>query len=268
MSGIWSLRILDAFNSMDPPVPPSTIHGEGQSPESIETFPAAVLSRHHRANDRREGVEVTLLTAQKGLRLEEGNDPLHEILAVPHDQDERPVAAASVILPDPSAAEPPHHRVEHLPALRVLGVLADVKFRDELPSEASAWIPLDRNMERSFSVDVAGYVGVEPFLLIDRTRHIVTAHVTTLAVGPDKVSSAGFSVVPAYSQIYRQRGQTTVSRRSKPSSRTALTGEQPDPWEMLHPQDATSRHRGAEPRRRCGRLGETSLLSPGYLLAV
>src|ERR1700739_3828339 len=35
----------------------------------------------------------------------------------------------------------------------------------------------------------------------------------------------------------------TVSRRSEPSSRTALIGEQPNPWEILHPQDATSRHR-------------------------
>ena len=60
----------------------------------------------------------------------------------------------------------------------------------------------------------------------------------------------------------------TVSRRSKPSSRTALMGEQPNPWEMLHPQDATSRHRGAKPPRRYGLLGEMSLLSPGYLLSV
>src|SRR4030088_3343001 len=43
----------------------------------------------------------------------------------------------------------------------------------------------------------------------------------------------------------------TVSRRSEPSSRTALMGEQPNPWERLHPQDATSRHRGAKPCRRC-----------------
>ena len=55
----------------------------------------------------------------------------------------------------------------------------------------------------------------------------------------------------------------TVSRRSEPSSRTALTGEQPDPWDRLQPQDATSRHRGAKPRRRCELLGEISLLSPG-----
>ena len=55
----------------------------------------------------------------------------------------------------------------------------------------------------------------------------------------------------------------TVSRRSEPSSRAALIGEQPNPWDLIQPQDATSRHRGAKPPRRCGRLGEISLLSPG-----
>src|ERR1700752_2320281 len=60
----------------------------------------------------------------------------------------------------------------------------------------------------------------------------------------------------------------TVSRRSKPSSRTALMGEQPNPWDLLQPKDATSRHRGAKPCRRCGLLGKISLLSPGYLLSV
>ena len=53
----------------------------------------------------------------------------------------------------------------------------------------------------------------------------------------------------------------TVSRRSKPSSRTALMGEQPNPWDLLQPQDAMSRHRGAKPPRRCELLGEISLLS-------
>src|ERR1700754_2040362 len=60
----------------------------------------------------------------------------------------------------------------------------------------------------------------------------------------------------------------TVSRRSEPSSRTALMGEQPNPWDLLRPQDATSRHRGAKPCRRYGLLGRISLLSPGYLLSV
>ena len=60
----------------------------------------------------------------------------------------------------------------------------------------------------------------------------------------------------------------TVSRRSKPSSRTALIGEQPNPWDLLQPQDAMSRHRGAKLPRRCELLGEISLLSPAYLLTV
>ena len=59
-----------------------------------------------------------------------------------------------------------------------------------------------------------------------------------------------------------------VSRRSEPSSRTALMGEQPNPWDLVQPQDAMSRHRGAKPPRRCGLLGEISLLSPGYHLSV
>src|SRR5699024_9501219 len=55
----------------------------------------------------------------------------------------------------------------------------------------------------------------------------------------------------------------TVSRRSEPSSRTALMGKQPNPWDRLQPQDAMSRHRGTKPPRRCELLGEISLLSPG-----
>ena len=60
----------------------------------------------------------------------------------------------------------------------------------------------------------------------------------------------------------------TVSRRSEPNSRTALIGEQPNPWDLLQPQDAMSRHRGAKHPRRCELLGGISLLSPAYLLSV
>ena len=60
----------------------------------------------------------------------------------------------------------------------------------------------------------------------------------------------------------------TVSRRSEPSSRTALIDEQSNPWDLLQPQDAMSRHRGAKPRRRCELLDAISLLSPEYLLSV
>ena len=98
-------------------------------------------------------------------------------------------------------------------------------------------------------------------------------------------SERGYSAVPLARQQIRQRfvhfgpfvleagplkhptpvadRDRTVSRRSEPSSRTALIGEQPNPWDRIQPQDAMSRHRGAKPPRRCGLLGEISLLSPG-----
>ena len=59
----------------------------------------------------------------------------------------------------------------------------------------------------------------------------------------------------------------TVLRRSEPSSRATLIGEQPNPWDLLQPQDVTSRHRGAKPLRRYELLGGISLLSPEYLLS-
>src|SRR6478735_6941164 len=103
-------------------------------------------------------------------------------------------------------------------------------------------------------------------------------------------SAHGYSAVPVARQLTHQRcvqpgplvlgsasltyptptadRDRTVSRRSEPSARTGLMGEQPNPWDLLQPQDATSRHRGAKPSRRYGLLGKISLLSPGYLLAV
>ena len=60
----------------------------------------------------------------------------------------------------------------------------------------------------------------------------------------------------------------TVSRRSEPSSRTTLIGEQPNPWDLLQPQDVMSRHRGAKQLRRYELLEAISLLSPAYLLSV
>ena len=60
----------------------------------------------------------------------------------------------------------------------------------------------------------------------------------------------------------------TVSQRFEPNSRTTLIGEQPNPWDLLQPQDVMSRHRGARQCRRCERSDTISLLSPAYLLSV
>ena len=89
------------------------------------------------------------------------------------------------------------------------------------------------------------------------------AHESCVHPGPLVLGTA-FLKSPSATE-HRDR---TVSRRSKPSSRTALMGEQPNPWDLLQPQDAMSRHRGAKPSRRYGLLGKMSLLSPGYLLSV
>ena len=89
------------------------------------------------------------------------------------------------------------------------------------------------------------------------------AHESYVHPGPLVLGAAFLKSLPATEDRDR-----TVSRRSKPSSRTALMGEQPNPWDLLQPQDAMSRHRGAKPSRRYGLLGKMSLLSPGYLLSV
>ncbi len=72
---------------------------------------------------------------------------------------------------------------------------------------------------------------------------------------------------PLKSQTPTTDRDRTVSRRSEPSSRATLIGEQPNPWDLLRPQDVTSRHRGAKPLRRYELLGAISLLSPEYLLS-
>src|SRR5947208_14075301 len=53
-----------------------------------------------------------------------------------------------------------------------------------------------------------------------------------------------------------------VLRRSEPSSRATLIGEQPNPWDLLQPQYVTNRHRGAKPDRPLWLSGKTSLLCP------
>ena len=88
-------------------------------------------------------------------------------------------------------------------------------------------------------------------------------HQRSVHPGPLVLRTAPFkSLTPATDR------DRTVSRRSEPSSRAALIGEQPNPWDLLQPQDATSRHRGAKPRRRYELLGVISLLSLRYLLSV
>ena len=95
-------------------------------------------------------------------------------------------------------------------------------------------------------------------LLAEQPVHQRYVHPGPLVLGTD----------PLKSRTPTADRDRTVSRRSKPSSRTTLIGEQPNPWDLLQPQDVMSRHRGAKHPRRWGLLGGISLLSPEYLLSV
>ena len=101
-------------------------------------------------------------------------------------------------------------------------------------------------------------LGYTAMLLVEQLLHHLFVHPGPLVLGADLLKYPA----PATDK------DRTVSRRSEPSSRTALMGEQPNPWNILQPQVAKSRHRGAKPSRRCGLLGKISLLSPEYLLSV
>ena len=101
-------------------------------------------------------------------------------------------------------------------------------------------------------------LGYPAVLLAEQPVHQRFVHPGPLVLGTASLKS------PAPTP---DRGRT-VSRRSEPSSRAALTGEQPDPWDLFQPQDATSRHRGAKLNRRYELLGQISLLSLAYLLSV
>ena len=107
---------------------------------------------------------------------------------------------------------------------------------------------------------VIGWESSYPAVLLYRKQlaHQGFPHPSPLVLGTNSLKSRA---------VVQDRDRT-VLRRSEPSSRTTLTGEQPDPWELLHPQDVMSRHRGAKPRRRCELLDAISLLSPEYLLSV
>ena len=105
--------------------------------------------------------------------------------------------------------------------------------------------------------------------LISSTHSYPAMHLAAQLVHQRHVQHGPLVLVsgPLKSQTPTTDRDRTVSRRSEPSSRATLMGEQPNPWDILQPQDVTSRHRGAKPLRRYELLGAISLLSPEYLLS-
>jgi hypothetical protein len=171
--GVWSLRVLDSFIAMNSAVPSASVHGDSDLPQLHESFLEQVLALRHRSHDQRERFEVLLLAAEEGLRFEERNDLRQKIVPVANHEHQRGVARSAVVLAYPSAAEPPSDQVEDLTSFRIL---ADVELGHELPSGSRAGVPLNGDVKRTFSVYEARDVGIQPSLLIVRTRRIVTAH--------------------------------------------------------------------------------------------
>ena len=101
-------------------------------------------------------------------------------------------------------------------------------------------------------------MATQPLQLALQLVHYWRVHSGPLVLGADPLNSRSPTA---------DRDQT-VSRRFEPSSRTTLIGEQPNPWDLLQPQDVMSRHRGARQCRRYERSDTISLLSPAYLLSV
>ena len=81
-------------------------------------------------------------------------------------------------------------------------------------------------------------------MITSQLVHQGSAHFGPLVLGTD--------LLRIYTLVVER--DRAVLRRSEPSSRGVLTGEQTDPWDLLQPQDTPSRHRGADPPRRCGNL--------------
>ena len=140
-------------------------------------------------------------------------------------------------------------------------VLTDTKFGNHLPAEMRCLCGNDAHIETAFAVSRPSKVVVAD----------VRAHANLSGWSSALVAFSLRRVAPDTHQISQHTAEfndssttwSTVSRRSEPSSRNALIGEQPNPWDVLPPQDASSRHRGAKPCRRCELLGKISLLSPG-----
>ena len=136
----------------------------------MEPFLCEMLPVLHRRHDDGEGLELEALLAEDGVGSKERDDLRQKIVAVPYHVDERPVSTTgSGIGPDPAAAESGSQELEDRSSL---WVLADVELGYELPAEPCGRIPLDRDVEASFPVDVSRQVVVQPFLLIVRRGHL------------------------------------------------------------------------------------------------
>ena len=161
-----------------------------------------MATERHRSHDRRKLLKVLLLRGQERRPFEEGNHMPQKVLSSSNDVDQStifPSIGLDVAAPTKSLADQTKH-------LSPVTVLADMKLRDQLIAATTCGVTVDGDCKAALAIHIARNVAIQPFLLIVRTRHIVT-----VALAPDgtvTTSSAGFSGFPAYSRIYRQQRLT------------------------------------------------------------
>ena len=142
---------------MNPSVTTPTIHGECRRLESRKSLRSQMVSRFHRSDDPGESLEFHTLPAEQGLSFEERDDLGQEVTPLAHHQHQGGVGRAAMIVHDAPTPQPLSHEIDNLSSGRVL---ATPELGDELPSERCARIALERDMKRSFSVDIACQIGI------------------------------------------------------------------------------------------------------------
>jgi hypothetical protein len=119
----------------------------------------------HHPDNIPEEFEVPLLLRVQRVPFEEWNHPDREVLSISDDENERPVSPASTMISlDDAAAQSLSNRFEDVLAALIL---ADMEFRNGLPSDSH--------------VDTALKGNVKAALTVDKTRDVVIIHYSDLS---------------------------------------------------------------------------------------
>jgi hypothetical protein len=172
----------------------------------------------HELHTRGELLEVSLLHRVKGVLAKKRNDPFHQVPSTGNDELGQVLLVVVVTLVDEqsSTAEEPLEVFEHMHAACSLRHYEPRSHLDTglvAGSVSAAWLPHEADREASFSVYKADHPATQldqPFLLVFRTRHVVTLDITS-----DGMSSAGYT---GFSSIWpdAHRGITAAGGNDSP----------------------------------------------------
>ena len=165
---LWGFWIVDLHPTLLSKAA-TTVHSGSPAKELSKACITEMLARSHRSHDRCKRLEFPVLCRTKRVLLEEGNDPLHQILSSAHHKDKRPIFPP--VSPDIPASQPIANEAEYF---RSVIVLADMKLGNQLKTGPTGCIVLNRDGKATFAIDKSSDVTIQPFLLIVRTLHIFT----------------------------------------------------------------------------------------------